>query len=88
MRLVTAGGLALGAFPTVLFSVASTGYHDRDDTSQPQTRKTRVVHIPESHCETPVVHLSDRYVCDIAAWDSEPPLLPPGLGSAGLRRGQ
>lgn len=60
MRLVTAVGLALGAFLTILLTVASTGYHDWDDTSQPRTRKTRTVHIPESHCETPVaIHLSD-----------------------------
>lgn len=62
-------GLALGTFLTVLFffSVASTEYHDWDDISQPRTRKTRIVHILESHCETPVAIMSDRYACDIAA---------------------
>lgn len=66
--------LALGAFLTVclfvclFFSVASTGYHDWGDTSQPRTNKTRTVHIPEPHCEMPVtIHLSDMYAGGIAA---------------------
>lgn len=42
--------------------------------------KKRIVHIPESHCETPVaIHLGGRCACGTAASGSEPPLYLQGL---------